>query len=251
MTLVVAGVWTVLFPSLRDVDRFSDLSGSVTERPPERYRRTADRVREADPCAPGSSTHRGRCKRKPPEAGRARPAAARGWRGPGAGERLRRLPDRSPPGRRRPRAAPPSRRPGSRDRRTASTCSARARPRFQVGDRVGIAWLRLTCGVCRFCQRGDENLCLQPRFTGWDDDGGYADAAVVDERYAYSLPDGFDDETAAPLLCAGIIGYRALRRSGVRPGRTTRCVWVRRLRAHRGADRDVGGRDRPRLHALT
>ena len=90
--------------------------------------------------------------------------------------------------------------------------------RFQVGDRVGIAWLRRTCGVCRFCQRGDENLCLQPRFTGWDDDGGYAEAAVVDQRYAYSLPDGFDDETAAPLLCAGIIGYRALRRSGVRPG---------------------------------
>jgi propanol-preferring alcohol dehydrogenase len=90
--------------------------------------------------------------------------------------------------------------------------------RFQIGDRVGIAWLRLTCGVCRFCQRGDENLCLHPRFTGWDDDGGYADAAVVDERYAYPLPDGFDDATAAPLLCAGIIGYRALRRSGLRPG---------------------------------
>jgi alcohol dehydrogenase, propanol-preferring len=90
--------------------------------------------------------------------------------------------------------------------------------RFQLGDRVGIAWLRLTCGVCRFCRRGDENLCLHPRFTGWDDDGGYAEAAVVDERYAYPLPDGFDDETAAPLLCAGIIGYRALRRSGVRPG---------------------------------
>ncbi len=90
--------------------------------------------------------------------------------------------------------------------------------RFQIGDRVGIAWLRLTCGVCRFCRRGDENLCLHPRFTGWDDDGGYAEAAVVDERYAYSLPDGFDDETAAPLLCAGIIGYRALRRSGLRPG---------------------------------
>ncbi len=90
--------------------------------------------------------------------------------------------------------------------------------RFQIGDRVGIAWLRRTCGLCRFCQRGDENLCLRPRFTGWDDDGGYAEAAVVDERYAYPLPEGYDDETAAPLLCAGIIGYRALRRSGVRPG---------------------------------
>jgi propanol-preferring alcohol dehydrogenase len=90
--------------------------------------------------------------------------------------------------------------------------------RFPIGDRVGIAWLRRTCGLCRFCQRGDENLCLRPRFTGWDDDGGYAEAAVVDERYAYPLPEGYDDETAAPLLCAGIIGYRALRRSGVRPG---------------------------------
>ncbi len=85
--------------------------------------------------------------------------------------------------------------------------------RFSVGDRVGIAWLRHTCGVCRFCVRGDENLCVAPRFTGWDDDGGYAEWAVVDERYAYALPSEFDDEHAAPLLCAGIIGYRALRRS--------------------------------------
>jgi propanol-preferring alcohol dehydrogenase len=90
--------------------------------------------------------------------------------------------------------------------------------RFQLGDRVGIAWLRLTCGVCRFCARGDENLCVAPHFTGWDDDGGYAEAAVIDERYAYSLPDAFDDETAAPLLCAGIIGYRALRRSALPQG---------------------------------
>ena len=90
--------------------------------------------------------------------------------------------------------------------------------RFAVGDRVGIAWLRHTCGVCRFCVRGDENLCIAPRFTGWDDDGGYAEWAVVDERYAYALPTEFDDEHAAPLLCAGIIGYRALRRSGLPPG---------------------------------
>jgi propanol-preferring alcohol dehydrogenase len=85
--------------------------------------------------------------------------------------------------------------------------------RFAVGDRVGIAWLRHTCGECRFCRRGDENLCIAPRFTGWDDDGGYATHAVVDEAFAYALPDGFPDETAAPLLCSGIIGYRALRRS--------------------------------------
>ena len=85
--------------------------------------------------------------------------------------------------------------------------------RFRIGDRVGIAWLRHTCGSCRFCLRGDENLCVAPRFTGWDDDGGYAEMAVVDERYAYSLPDEYDDDEAAPLLCAGIIGFRALRRS--------------------------------------
>jgi propanol-preferring alcohol dehydrogenase len=85
--------------------------------------------------------------------------------------------------------------------------------RFQVGERLGIAWLRHTCGVCRFCTRGDENLCVAPRFTGWDDDGGYAEYAVVEEAFAYHLPDAFDDEHAAPLLCAGIIGYRALRRS--------------------------------------
>jgi propanol-preferring alcohol dehydrogenase len=83
---------------------------------------------------------------------------------------------------------------------------------------VGIAWLRSTCGTCRFCLRGDENLCMEPRFTGWDDDGGYAEYAVVDERYAYSLSDVFADEQAAPLLCAGIIGYRALRRAALPSG---------------------------------
>jgi propanol-preferring alcohol dehydrogenase len=85
--------------------------------------------------------------------------------------------------------------------------------RFSIGDRIGIAWLRYTCGKCRFCTRGLENLCPKARFTGWDADGGYAEYAVVDERYAYPLPDSFSDEEAAPLLCAGIIGYRALRRA--------------------------------------
>jgi propanol-preferring alcohol dehydrogenase len=83
--------------------------------------------------------------------------------------------------------------------------------RFSLGDRVGIAWLGWTCGVCRFCRRGSENLCPYATFTGWDRDGGYADYAVADERYAYALPEGLSDEQAAPLLCAGIIGYRALR----------------------------------------
>lgn len=90
--------------------------------------------------------------------------------------------------------------------------------RFASGDRVGIAWLGLTCGRCRFCARGDENLCVAPRFTGWDDDGGYAEYLVVHEDYAYPLPAGHDDEHAAPLLCAGIIGYRALRRAELPPG---------------------------------
>jgi propanol-preferring alcohol dehydrogenase len=90
--------------------------------------------------------------------------------------------------------------------------------RFSVGDRVGIAWLRHTCGVCRWCVSGAENLCVAPRFTGWDDDGGYAEYAVVDAEYAYPIPERFSNEEAAPLLCAGIIGYRALRRAEVPEG---------------------------------
>ena len=90
--------------------------------------------------------------------------------------------------------------------------------RFMIGDRVGIAWLRDTCGECRWCRRGEENLCVSPGFTGWDADGGYADFAVVDEGYAYRIPDAFGDEEAAPLLCAGIIGYRALRRAELPSG---------------------------------
>ena len=90
--------------------------------------------------------------------------------------------------------------------------------RFSPGERVGVAWLRSTCGVCRFCRQDRENLCLAPAFTGWDADGGYAEYAVVDERFAYRLPAGFSDESAAPLLCAGIIGYRALRRASLPPG---------------------------------
>jgi propanol-preferring alcohol dehydrogenase len=90
--------------------------------------------------------------------------------------------------------------------------------RFRLGQRIGIAWLRHTCGGCRFCRRGAENLCTSPRFTGWHDDGGYAELAVVDEAFAYALPDALDDATAAPLLCAGIIGYRALRRCDLPDG---------------------------------
>lgn len=90
--------------------------------------------------------------------------------------------------------------------------------RFAAGDRVGVAWLRGTCGGCRFCRTGRENLCPDATFTGWDADGGYAEAAVVPEAYAYSLPHALDDVTAAPLLCAGIVGYRALWRAELPPG---------------------------------
>jgi propanol-preferring alcohol dehydrogenase len=89
--------------------------------------------------------------------------------------------------------------------------------RFREGDRVGVAWLHATCGACRFCARGDENLCTAPRFTGWDVDGGYAEYTVAPEDFVYALPPRAEARTLAPLLCAGIIGWRAYARSGVAP----------------------------------
>src|SRR6266540_3784882 len=99
--------------------------------------------------------------------------------------------------------------------------------RFAVGQRIGAAWLAYTDMTCRFCMRGAENLCLNPRFTGWDQDGGYAEYLLVHEHYAYALPDSFADEQAAPLLCAGIIGYRALRPPAPRWTAIPR-RWIRR-----------------------
>jgi propanol-preferring alcohol dehydrogenase len=90
--------------------------------------------------------------------------------------------------------------------------------RFGVGDRVGVPWLAGTDGTCAYCRSGRENLCAAPTFTGWDIDGGYADYCVADAGYVYALPDAIGDEQAAPLLCAGIIGYRALLRAEVPPG---------------------------------
>ena len=90
--------------------------------------------------------------------------------------------------------------------------------RFRPGDRVGIAWLRSTCGVCGFCTTGRENLCELSTYTGWTHDGGYATHCCVPEAFAYPIPAAFDEAEAAPLLCAGIIGYRALRRSQVPRG---------------------------------
>jgi alcohol dehydrogenase, propanol-preferring len=89
---------------------------------------------------------------------------------------------------------------------------------FSVGDRVGIAWLRHTCGVCKYCRRGDENLCPESRYTGWDADGGYAEFATVPAAFAHHLPSGYSDSELAPLLCAGIIGYRSLLRAALPPG---------------------------------
>ncbi len=86
---------------------------------------------------------------------------------------------------------------------------------FATGDPVGIAWLRHTCGHCAYCLRGDENLCPESRYTGWDADGGYAEFATVPAQFALRLPDGYSDTELAPLLCAGIIGYRSLLRAAL------------------------------------
>jgi len=122
--------------------------------------------------------------------------------------------------------------------------------RFREGDRVGIAWLRQTCGTCAYCREGRENLCDGSRYTGWDADGGYAEYAVANEAFAYAIPEGFSDAEAAPLLCAGIIGYRALRRSRVEPGQSlgifgfgSSAHIVAQLARHRGCDVYVATRD--------
>ncbi|MBI2539854.1 MAG: zinc-dependent alcohol dehydrogenase family protein [Deltaproteobacteria bacterium] len=90
--------------------------------------------------------------------------------------------------------------------------------RFREGDRVGVAWLHRSCGVCRYCRDANENLCDRAEFTGLHADGGYGEFATVDEAFAYAVPSGFTDHQAAPLLCAGVIGYRALRLSETRRG---------------------------------
>lgn len=101
---------------------------------------------------------------------------------------------------------------------SGESASAGSATRFQPGDRIGVAWLGSTCGSCRYCRSGRENLCPASRYTGWDRDGGYAEYLLVNQAFAYHVPEQFDDVTAAPLLCAGIIGYRALRRARVPPG---------------------------------
>lgn len=90
--------------------------------------------------------------------------------------------------------------------------------RFKLGQRIGIPWFRHACGVCKFCRSGNENLCKSSVYTGWDYDGGYAEYVTAPEGFAYEIPDEFDDLTAAPLLCAGIIGYRSFLRANVPAG---------------------------------
>jgi alcohol dehydrogenase, propanol-preferring len=89
---------------------------------------------------------------------------------------------------------------------------------YKIGTRVGIAWLHSTDGTCEYCRAGKENLCNNPAFTGWTVDGGYAEYALAEEGFVYPIPEGFDDLKAAPLLCAGIIGFRSLRLSGIGRG---------------------------------
>jgi propanol-preferring alcohol dehydrogenase len=139
--------------------------------------------------------------------------------------------------------------PGHQAVGRVAACGAGA-SRFRTGDRVGIAWLRGTCGSCAFCREGRENLCESSRYTGWDAHGGYADHAIVHEGFAYAIPAGFSDTEAAPLLCAGIIGYRALSRSRVRPGQKlglfgfgSSAHIVAQLARHRGCDVYVATRD--------
>src|SRR5437868_11451386 len=132
---------------------------------------------------------------------------------------------------------------------------------FKPGDRVGIAWLNRTCGICEFCRGGKENLCDRAMFTGWTVDGGYAEFAVAPASFTYHLPDSFDDVQAAPLLCAGIIGYRCLRLTGIEKNDWSGarlglygfgaaghvCIQVARAR---GAEVYVCTRDRERHQAL-
>ena len=130
---------------------------------------------------------------------------------------------------------------------------------FAKGQRVGIAWLNRTCGRCRFCLSGRENLCEFADFTGWTRDGGYAEYMTAPADFAYALPDGFDDINAAPLLCAGIIGYRALKLTGLPDWSGARlgiygfgaaghvCIQIARFR---GADVYVATRDRKKHQAL-
>jgi propanol-preferring alcohol dehydrogenase len=128
-----------------------------------------------------------------------------------------------------------------------------------TGQRVGVAWLRCTCGVCKFCLSGRENLCEKAEFTGWTRNGGFAEYAIADAKFVYPLPDNFPDLQAAPLLCAGIIGFRALKLTGIESWSGAKlgiygfgaaghvCIQIARSR---GADVYVATRDREKHQTL-
>ena len=118
----------------------------------------------------------------------------------------------------------------------------------RIGDRVGIPWLGYTCGVCRFCREGMENLCDRPLFTGYTRDGGFATHTIADARYAFPLGEDGDDVSIAPLLCAGLIGWRSLVMAG--DAEAARHLWLRRGRAHRRPGRALAGPLGLRLHPI-
>jgi alcohol dehydrogenase, propanol-preferring len=150
--------------------------------------------------------------------------------------------------------------PGHQIVGVVSECGAQV-TEFSVGDRVGIAWLNQTCGICEYCRAGKENLCERAMFTGWTVDGGYAEFVLAPAAFTYHLPDSFDDIEAAPLLCAGIIGYRCLRMTGLKRSDWTGarlglygfgaaghvCIQIARAR---GAEVYVCTRDRLKHQAL-
>ena len=116
------------------------------------------------------------------------------------------------------------------------------------GDRVGVAWLHWTCGACSFCKSGRENLCIRARFTGYDVDGGYAEYISAPADFVYRIPESFSDEHAAPLLCGGVIGYRALKLSGVGTRTAAGLVRVRLLSAHSASAGAISEMPRVCLH---
>ena len=126
---------------------------------------------------------------------------------------LRGLPDRSPCSRRRTAGAEAATHSRPRDRRPSRRDWSGVHG-FQIGQRIGIPWLGWTCGQCRFCLTNRENLCDRARYTGYTIDGGYAEYTVADARFCFPIPGNFEDVAAAPLLCAGLIGYRCLRKAG-------------------------------------
>ena len=211
-TVVCSGTVTRRYEDAgeRKVDVELLCTASSPAAPRSRARRpSSSRDRGGDPMSRGAAADRFGADRDPTaDAGRPPGARARVGRGAGAGARVRLLSHRPARRRRRPRAAAPAVVPGHQVVGMVDALGDEVAT-LAVGDRVGVRWLHHTDGVCEFCRRGEENLCVAADFTGWTVDGGYADHVTVPEDFAVRLPPGLDDLEAAPLLCAGVIGYRA------------------------------------------